>query len=259
MPSHKISLQRVSFIAHYRHDSADRLFNLTTVLEYYHRFFTDFEFILVNDDSLIDLSAKKLCEKYDVHYVFMENFGNFKKTKAYNIGTKISKYDILGYVDVDAMINPKHMSRAVRALKSGQVDHIYPYSGTFVNIKKSYFDDFLDGFKFEEALSKLKSRTLFWESNELYLCHTKSCGGMFLMTRKCCDHMQGFDEDFVGWGYEDDDIYNRSQKMNNKIGFLTHDDCVMWHLDHYAVRDGNPEIETNKKLFTKNIRCSNNN
>lgn len=254
MTEEKLSLGGVSFIAHYRHDSDDRFFNLTKVLEYYHTFFRDFEFILINDDSVEDLSAKTLCSEYNVNFVFMENCENFKKTKAYNIGTQEAKYDILGYVDVDVMIHPKHMLRAVRALEFSQADHIYPYNGTFVNIKKPYFDKFLNGFQFDNALGKLETRTLFWESDELYLCHTRSRGGMFLMTRKCYNNIGKFSEEFVGWGYEDDDIYNRSMNSGNRLAFLTHDDCIMWHLDHFAVREDSPEIEANKKLFIENAK-----
>lgn len=257
MNDQKIDLGGVTFVIHYRKDSEDRFFNLKTVLRYYQTFFTHFELIVIQDDSkpsnelgkLIDYH-KFLHENQIFKVYLMTNDGNFKKNSAYNMGVEKAKYDKLGFVDTDALIHPKHMLRAVKAL-DGECDHIYPYNGYFVHIKKHYFTEFLDGFKFDDALEKLENRNLYWESDYLKVEHNKSKGGMFLMTKNAWENMGGFCEKFSGWGYEDDHTYELSRKKLNKIGFLTNKDCILWHLEHFAIRNENPDIFNNASIVAK--------
>ena len=240
-----IDLGGVSFIIHYRKDSDDRFFNLSQILRYYEQSFTGYEIIIVNDDSEEDTELNVFKESDLITIHFFKNSDNWKKNNCFNIGTAIAKYNVYGFVDTDALIDPKYMSRATTALHNGECEHIYPYNGWFINIKKEYFEEFLPTFNFTELVSQISTRKLFWENENMNIVHNRSKGGMFLMNKTGYNNIGKFNETFSGWGYEDDNNYFISMKSSNRIGIINIDNAIMWHLEHFAIRDQNPDITEN--------------
>jgi predicted glycosyltransferase involved in capsule biosynthesis len=239
----KTDLSKTSIIIHYRKDSEDRAFNLKTIVRFLSNNVNYGELIIINDSSEIDPEMHSFSDK-NGKYLFFKNDGHFKKAYGFNEAASIAKCDILCFYDVDILIEPKYIKMSQDAIIKGEFDHIYPFNGTFINIKKENFNEFLDDFNF----SIMKGLT----SNEL--ASSTSPGGCNLISRQAFSKIGGYDQDFVGWGFEDTDFFERSKKIN-RVKYLDDVDAICWHLEHdNAIRVENPHYNNNLNKFIKNNR-----
>lgn len=239
----KTDLSNTSIIIHYRKDSEDRGFNLKTIF----RFLSDNveygELIVINDSCEIDPEMYSLSGE-NIKSLFFKNDGHFKKSYGFNSAASVAKCDILCFYDVDILIEPKYLKMAQDKILNSECDHVYPFNGTFINLKKENFDKFLGDFNFTvvKGLS----------SNEL--ASTTSPGGCNLISKGAFLKIGGYDEGFVGWGFEDTDFFERSKRIN-RVEYLDDCDAVCWHLDHdNAIRVENPHYNNNLNKFIKNNR-----
>ena len=60
----KYNFKDISFLIHIRVDIPERLRNLELVMKYYHTHCDNVEFIIVNDDAIVEPKLKELNEKY---------------------------------------------------------------------------------------------------------------------------------------------------------------------------------------------------
>lgn len=248
----KYNLSHTSIIIHYRKDSEDRAYNLDKIMNYLNLFIDFKELIIINDNSKIDEEMKFYKNKDRIIPLFMENTDHFKKSVAFNQAVKHSTGEVLCFYDVDILIEGKYLELAQSKIIDGTFDHVYPYTGYFVNIKKNAFSHIFPSYDFQFLLNDLPAYDLKWTTDYLEPASDYSPGGCNMISKKAFDKMGGYDSRFIGWGYEDTDFFLRSERENN-VQYLSDKDAICWHLSHdNAIRLENPHYNNNIKTFNEN-------
>lgn len=241
------NLSDTSILIHYRRDSDDREFNLMTIVEFLKDNVDYKELFIINDNKEIDKELFIFKNDPKVKVLFFENHDQFKKSQAFNIGREHSTGDILCFYDVDVLIEPQFLQVARDSIKLGGYDHVYPFTGTFYNIKKTIFDEILNPIDF----GRMKQEDVSTSEHVEWASDT-SPGGCNLISAEAFDKIGGYDNSFIGWGFEDTDFYERSKKLN-KVTYLDDTRSFCWHLDHSsAIRMENPHYEANLRKFVLN-------
>lgn len=246
-PISQKSQYNISFILHYRKDSEDREFNLKTSVSYIRYAFPNSEIIIVNDDKELDSRLGSALSGNSVKVLFLQNADEFKKSLAFNQAVGYSRENILCFWDVDVLIHSSYIKAACELINDGRADHVYPFNGTFVDIQKDLFQDFLTRYNFEYI-------TELWESGHpsLHFASDSSPGGCTMISKDAFNRMGGYDDRFIGWGFEDTDFLYRSRKVN-RVSYIQSKDAICWHLHHEnAKRTENPHYNNNLMIFNQN-------
>jgi hypothetical protein len=146
----------------------------------------------------------------------------FNKSKAINIGVEIAtKHNIkyVGWHDVDFRLNYEAYDQTFNALYNGDFSDqrigsyfVRPFSGLFLNVKGYRFDGKFTG-----------EQLIFEEYSK------DSPGGALFFNRQKFIEIGGMNENFSGWGYEDDEIKYRILKYGFTIQSLT---FTGFHINH---------------------------
>lgn len=243
----KYDVSEMVFILHYRKDSEDRERNLREVLKFLNKNFN--AKIFVNHDKKQDDDlASWVDTEYGACYFLTLNDDEFKKAKCFNDIANRRDERILCFWDVDVIIDPANIKKAYDSILEGKVEHVYPFNGTFIDVNYDKFDELLD-----QEFGNLYNSYLEGDK-DLEFASGESPGGCNMITREAFKRICGYDEQFIGWGFEDTDFYHRSLKVN-KLGRLTNPKAICWHMHHdQAIRLENPHYENNLKVFNENCR-----
>ena len=201
-------------------DSSDRLDNLKILVKYLQKFFPDQIINVCENDATPTLNG--LLD--NVNYLFFENKTHcVQKTKTLNHLCRNTKTDIFMNVDVDAIFHPDQIHEAYNMIKNG-IDMVYPYSGLFFNVPKHFVDQFvLTDYDFSFFN---KENTQWWSGS--------SVGAGMMWNKKSYQDSGMENENFVGWGFEDDERYRRSLILGLKVG---RSNGPVYHMDHQRISD----------------------
>lgn len=250
----KVDFKNISFIIHIRIDIPERLLNLATVMDMYHEMCDNVEFVIINDDKEPDSRLRPLYEKYGEtsKFLFLQNDDIYRRPMAFNKGFTNTDRPTMIAGDTDVLIHPTYLKQAEEKIHSGECQHIYPYNGMFIHIKEHIRDDFKKDYDFDKLL-KLKpsehNRYPYYETNDILIAHTASRGGCIMYESKMYNDINGYNPEFRGWGYEDDEINCRIKKLGYSMDRVHDDDAIAWHLPHpNTVRDQHPYYDNNNRL-----------
>ena len=210
------------------------------------------EVVITDDGSSRETVSrlKKLTAAYDfpIHHVWQEKKG-FRNAAARNNGVRNAKGDYLIFFDCDFLVLPGTIPHHLRKAKDGRF-----IAGGYKNMdetttgrlfNRNITADFLthlDRRYSNRPLIKTHrrfiKRTLFMR---LHLAgpQKQSLGGHFSIHRKDLERVNGYDENFVGWGGEDEDlgirlvragIYCRSAIRHARV-------LHMWHPPAFQNRE----------------------
>lgn len=189
------------------------------------------EVIITDDGSEEDIvsSLKKIKPmlKYPLKYIRQENIG-FRAAKARNNGVRFSTNDYLIFIDQDIISTrdylktfvqnadpqkfivsyPIRLTKEQSKIVDEKVIELFKYNFIIRNkqkysIKKQYLKDY---FSYIQKKIKVRKKGV------------KLRSGVFAIHRKNYEMVNGFDEMYMGWGNEDDDLGNRLEAANI-IGF----------------------------------------
>lgn len=195
---------------------------------------SDIEIIVVDLGSKDDISMLSLDSR--VKIIKVEYNGTFSRAWACNIGAKLSNYDILWFVDADAVPHPLLLNRVeeyfniederfainvpVLALNGQATNEVFQKG-------ELSWQDYL---KFKNALTKYSIKRQIDGTSQIIL-HKK----MFF-------DLRGYDERFVGHGYEDMLLHDQIAKIipdkwspfpdKKEIKWSIERDLVLTHLYH---------------------------
>lgn len=151
-----------------------------------------------------------------VKYVFQEiNSGcQYNRASAYNLGAKVAKGDMLLLHDNDMLVAVDYCSEIVKLISEG-------YEA--LNIKRYVFYlNQQDSQRIMQSIYELKNAT------PMYIVQNLEAGGSMAITKKAYFTIGGMDEDFIGWGGEDNEFWQRCSTLKRWIwGFspVIH----LWH------------------------------
>lgn len=228
-------MKEFSYIISYRH-SEERFQNIQIVLNWISKLAK--EVIIVESDTKSHLS--KLLDKYEFKHIFLENNYPFNKSWCFNVGWKSSKFDSVVFGDADLIMDIAQFEQALNELD--EHDSINPYRSV------------VDLTKTETNIYKTSKNFNFLESiarpgrGETDHQKVPFCGGIIMFKKQCLENISGWDENFFGWGAEDDAQSQKLFILNKKIKQLEN---RCYHLYHER------QIP-NQELYFRNLSIYNN-
>ncbi|MBI4583692.1 MAG: glycosyltransferase [Planctomycetes bacterium] len=171
----------------------------------------------------------------------------FRLAAARNLAVRQSRGEILVFIDGDSLVYPRALSLHARRCRPGRA-----HSGGRCHLSRIETDRLLEG-KLErgEAMERAERRER-WRRRRRYLSNLfyratgfkarpKLLGGNCAVHRTDLERVNGFDERFVGWGLEDDDLARRLRRTGVEVrdGTL---DCLALHLFHWTHPSHRPSV-----------------
>lgn len=221
----------ISFIVHLRKDSLERVKNINLIIPYFQSLIPDCEFILVEDD--IEPNFEYLGGE-NIQYYHFKNPGVYNKCKSYNIGLEKGTKDLICFLDIDCLISKDNLNRAIHEVQNS--DGIYiGYNGACIYFDYTVKDQittsdnlysFLDSFVDKDNIRTMAKTQYYTITN------TKAVGGCLIGKRNTFKNINGFNPNFIGWGYEDNEIISRARILKVPVYYVNTDKPFLFHLPH---------------------------
>lgn len=163
----------------------------------------------------------------------------FNVSEARNIGASQADGDILFFTDADTLTYVDQVRRAFDFIKNDPAQWIVGQKEYYIATNET-----TDIILSKPPVTMEDFRHLPMSA---VLTDSSSIAGGYMVTREQFDSVRGFDERFVGWGYEDtaflvamETLWDYNMRMDNSY---------VIHLEHPAVRFDSPNIHINEALF----------
>jgi hypothetical protein len=168
----------------------------------------------------------------------------FSRSAARNEAFDMSTGDILVVSDADTICESQTVIKALRALDQGApwvVAHDRYYSLT-----REYTN---------RLLSQSPSTPLMHPFESDWIMHACSLAGVLVIPRAAWERVGGYNEEFIGWGFEDNEF---AARLDQHWGRHVRGRGPMLHLWHPRgdADFSQPHIEHNKALYENTIRKS---
>jgi len=214
-----------TIIATFRDDNQDgtRMNNLKHFLDYYGRL--DKKIIIVQQDRK-DKISNILKDHKNVHHVFVYNSGLFNKSWGYNVGIRVAKeYGYCGiymFCDVDIMIPLKKIIETSLKFNDNKVVAAKPYLNIW-HLNRQLTHDFYCKYDMN-IIANIPPKER--RGNVVY------AGGCIFISDNCLKEINGWDEEYRGWGGEDNAMGTIIIRKYGKQRALVVDDGIAVHLWH---------------------------
>lgn len=263
-------LSETTFITFVKLDNEARIKNLCAMVNFYRKHCENTHHILIEEDT-----HPKLPDHIDIDnnttYIFTKNNGEWRKCEGYNRGIKLAKTQYLIFNDVDVIINPPQILETIEKLKSPKSGLLYPFNGLFLCVTDKVKDEFTNTLDYNDLDKHFPSLVSEYDGinvepayayankteGEVLIGHINSTGGCVMGRRDVMIKCNGYNPNFVGWGYEDDEVPWRITKLGFPAGRITGSKKPAWHLPHFdgtgSRKETQPNHTDNQQLYF-NIR-----
>ena len=215
-----------TYIIGYRH-KPDRLQNLRRVLDWINGF-AGADVILVEQDTHSKISHLNL----RCRHLFLKSDKPYNKSWSFNYATKMAKTNIIVFADSDLIMNPNHLIESLKQIETYEM----------VNPYKSVID--LDtnetGLQLEQVLQINRPGRGETDHQKVPIC-----GGICIFRRESIIKIAGWNENFVGWGAEDDFVSLKVQQFLNWKQM----EHKCYHLFHNREQPNMTEYQKNLNLL----------
>ena len=187
-----------TFIVGYRH-SSQRLNTLRRVIDWINCF-QGVDFILVEQDTHSKISHLNL----RCHHIFLKTNQPYNKSWSFNVALKYAKTNVIVFSDSDLIMEPNQFIQSLKLLE--QYDMVNPY--------KSVID--LDP---QESSLPFERMMLIDRPGRGETDHQKVpiCGGICIFRKDAILKIGGWDENYQGWGCEDDFVSHKVKSFLNWV------------------------------------------
>jgi predicted glycosyltransferase involved in capsule biosynthesis len=214
-----IDLRDVTFNIPVKIDQPNRGRNLEIVIRYLKRYF-DTNIIVCEMDS--DQKARPFIAA-DCKYVFMKTNSPFiHRTMQLNYMASISETPIIVNYDVDVLLPPENYQIAAGLIRRKEAEMVYPFAGNFYNT-----EDHMVG-RISDTLD-----VMFIDPSHCQNLapNFKSVGGAIFWDKQKFLDIGMENENFVSWGHEDQERFERANILGTKIARIAGD---LFHLRHLS-------------------------
>jgi predicted glycosyltransferase involved in capsule biosynthesis len=200
-------LTDVTFTIPVKIDQPDRVRNLKICIDYLRK---NFNTNIMISEMDREQKVKQHIEGITCKYIFMKTESPlFHRTMMLNYMAKQATTPIIVNYDCDVLLPIDNYLKAAESIRSGEKDIVYPYDGNFFDLHPMFID---------------KVR----ETNSITFINSTMCRNL----RPAADSVGGAvfwskdkffkagleNENFVSWGYEDTERYERATKLGLKVG-----------------------------------------
>lgn len=181
----------------------------------------EFEVIVVEQDTVSRLDARPL--PASVKTLFAYNNGPFNKAWGLNVAARQASHDLLVIGDADMVMPGDALQRSVSACAE-RFDAVNPYAH-LCDLSEIETRKYLAG-ELELADIEAAERVDRTPAGE-FLCF---CGGICVFRRDVYFALGGMDENFLGWGGEDDAMSINLQRYTKRLA--VQQGSTAYHLWH---------------------------
>tara|TARA_R110001583_G_scaffold61176_2_gene181116 strand:+ start:1048 stop:2619 length:1572 start_codon:yes stop_codon:yes gene_type:complete len=223
--------EKISFIVHFRKDTDERMKNFDLVYPYYKKIYPNSEFVFVEDDS--EERIKHLVNEED-KYIFYKNDGVYNKCISYNLGFKHATNNIVCFLDIDCIVSLDSIVKSLKLINK----HNYlcmGYNGTAIYLEHSLKNQIkgVDGlYDFIDSFIDKTNLTTGYRNNLYAVGNTKAVGGCLLGSKETFEKINCFNPNFIGWGYEDNEIISRAGALGVQVAGMSGNNPLLFHLPH---------------------------
>ena len=267
------NLEGITFLTFVRIDNQERADNLKAMHSFYRSTCENYTHIIIEEDAESKIPDILTLDPAVDQYIFQKNTKEWRKCIAYNKGIMLSDTNIINLIDTDAIIHPKFLlETAAKLTENKNAALMYPYNGMFLCTEKSLKEEFCQKLNYdcfhERLTTVLKKfivlerhtqhdigRLLYSKHNGMSVEHLWSKGGCVMGRRDVLIKCNGYNPNFKGWGYEDDEMPDRAVRLGYDVTRLSGEEKICWHLFHEdgtgSQKDTQPKYEYNKDLYFK--------
>lgn len=246
-------LQGLTFLFHVRLDTHERAQNVKIITNYYKTHATNFKCIFIEDDIKQKLPEIIEFTENDT-YVFNKSNDAWNKCASFNKGILLAKSEILAFHDLDAVLPMQQIIDSINQLKAApDAGLVYPYNGLFLCVTPEIKIKFGQTLDINEIVRYWPSNlTINYNDGNVLVGAHNSVGGCVLGRRDNIIKANGYNPNFKGWGYEDNEFPKRIHIMGYTVSRLTDPKAALWHLPHDGVgaspKVANPYHEQNRQI-----------
>ena len=250
----------ITFVTHLRYDNHDRIENLNTIIRYYSNNIRDVKFIFIEDDREHNKAFDLVnFVKGKTSFNFVKNDSIYYRTRALNIGIKMAQSDVVVSLDTDCIVPIESLLACKDALLNGATV-AWPYNGYFVDVSQQLRNKIVTSqFNYGDILQQLDSNFNLPLSSSYKDFHVRctnnqhlGTGGIVMFNRSLFIEAGGYNENFIGWGCEDNEIVSRLDILEHKKFRDTRPEAICFHLFHRsAQRAENPFFNNNSEEWHK--------
>ena len=216
-----------TYVIGYRH-RMDRLQNLRRVLDWINGF-NGVEVLLVEQDTHSKIKHLNLKAKH----IFIKSDMPYNRSWAFNVALKYSKSAILAFGDSDLIMNPNEFIEGLKSLQTYEMVSPY-YSVVDLTPQES-------GLDLNQIIQISRPGRGETDNQKINIS-----GGIAIFRRDAIQKIGGWEEQFVGWGGEDD---YQTMKVKNFLSW-TELKYKCFHLYH-------AKEQPDMKYYQRNLQILN--
>jgi len=215
----RIDLSDVTFLIPVRIDSDQRSNNLSVLINILNRDFATNIIVLEADKTSLFHPSKEL-KNLNYRFIFDED-EIFYRTLYINQMIAMSNTPYIAVWDTDAIAAPGQIVDAVTALRNHIAIMAFPFDGRFYEVSGPLYNLFCNTLKHEALLNNLAVMHLRYG---YYMV-----GGAFMVNREKYIASGMENENFYGWGEEDNERVKRMEVLNLAIYRAQGPMFHLWH------------------------------
>ena len=250
----KKSKSKVSFIVHFRKDTEHRVDNLNIIYSYFKDILPNCEFVFVEDDK--QETIKELVREED-KYIFYKNEGVYNKCIGYNMGLKQASNDIVCFLDIDCLVSIDSIIKSISLAKKDMI--VIGYNGTAIYVEHPLKNKAKQNKGFElfnfltaqinhdvEVNGDNHIITGYFDRDTYCVGNTGAVGGCLIGKKSIFEEINGFNPNFIGWGFEDNEIIARAGILDVPVVKVGNEN-PNWFLFHMPHEEGGVAIRDKDK------------
>lgn len=244
-----IDLSDTTFLIPLRLDSAQRLENAELIVRYlFHHFKTR---VFVCEES--NTPRFSFLERLGCRYWHMKSDSPyFHRTRVLNRLSAACETPLICSYDCDVLLVPAQYQKAVFSIRRHEFSAVFPYDGRFYDLPRKFLMELSDTLNLNNI-----------PESQCRLLNARSIGGALFWNKTDFFKAGMYNEYIIGWGYEDNELIARADKLGFSVGRM---DGPLFHLAHprrsvdsfNSIRKitgylRHPRLRNNKRVFRKTL------
>ncbi len=227
----KYDLSDCSIIIPFYADCPERIEHLLFQLRYFPTFFINYELIIVEQGIK---PAIDFPQRPGLRVEFLNSNEVFSTARISNIGASLVKTVFFCKCDTDLFIQPRALFDALERLKANpSTSMILPYNGVSFTLKTPLREERMHSLNFEMLPFSFPEESTSIDIPHISLKSNESEGLIHFFRTSTFKALGGYNEEFIGWGYEDGEILARFHSLGHPKEVLA--DYNAFHLDHLRI------------------------
>jgi hypothetical protein len=225
----RINLTDVTFTIPVRIDSNDRLRNLRIIInDYINKHFNTN--IIIGEDSIKPTLRHEFPDCGYIH--FPGKAESTHRTKTLNNLARAVTTPIIINIDADVLVEPKNVLTAIKSIRGGKWDCVYPYSGKSINVPFAAFSKIVNSINYKII-----------SAPGLEVMTENSSGGIVAWRKSTFMNCGMENENIISSGYEDSERLRRVSCLGLNVMRIK---GPTYHLDHW--REGEEGVSKGDDL-----------